>query len=45
MQELHIPGLTFQNVMGNIHYDGEKLDFSDVLANVYGGELAGGWRL
>ena len=39
MHELHIPGLEFQNVMGNIHYDGEKLEFSDVLANVYGGEL------
>lgn len=39
MQELHIPGLTFQNVMGNVHYDGVHLEFSDVLANVYGGEL------
>ena len=39
MHELHIPGLEFQNVIGNIHYDGEKLVFSDVLANVYGGQL------
>jgi len=39
MKDLHIPGLHFQNVMGNIHYDGVHLEFSDVLAQVYGGEL------
>lgn len=39
MQELHIPGLYFQNVKGNIHYDGVKLNFTDVTANVYGGLL------
>lgn len=39
MHELHIPGLEFQNVIGNVHYDGTTLEFRDVLANVYGGEL------
>ena len=39
MDELHIPGLHFQNVQGKIHYDGVKLDFQDVTANVYGGGL------
>ncbi len=39
MRDLHIPALHFQNVMGNVHYDGVKLEFSDVLAKVYGGEL------
>ena len=37
MTELHIPGLYFQGVNGSISYDGEKLDFKDVTANVYGG--------
>lgn len=39
MQDLHIPALHFQNVMGKIHYDGAKLYFRDVMANVYGGIL------
>ncbi|SHL03170.1 Protein of unknown function [Selenomonas ruminantium] len=40
MRELNIPGLQFQNVQGKIHYDGEKLLFTDVMANVYDGQLA-----
>ncbi|MBP3780211.1 MAG: hypothetical protein ILA30_00945 [Selenomonas sp.] len=39
MKDLHIPGLSFKNVMGRLDYDGEKLYFSDVEADVYGGHL------
>ncbi len=39
MKELNIPGLQFRNVQGKIHYDGAKLLFTDVLANVYDGQL------
>ena len=39
MAELHIPGLYFQEVNGNISYDGEKMDFYDVTGSVYGGKL------
>ncbi|TYZ25006.1 hypothetical protein [Selenomonas ruminis] len=39
MAELHIPGLYFQEVNGNISYDGEKIDFKDVTGKVYGGKL------
>lgn len=40
MDELHIPGLDFSGVTGDIHYDGKSLTFSDVRAGVYGGSLA-----
>lgn len=39
MKDLHIPGLNFKNVMGRLDYDGEKLYFSDVEADVYDGHL------
>lgn len=39
MNDLHIPNLHFQNVMGKIHYDGAKLYFREVVAKVYGGTL------
>jgi len=37
--ELHIPGLSFQNVAGDIAYDGSKLTFTNVTASVYDGHL------
>lgn len=39
MRELHIPGLQFANVTGNIFYDGAGLTFKDVRAAVFGGIL------
>ena len=39
MRELHIPGLDFKNVSGNIFYEASMLRFFDVTAEVYGGEL------
>ena len=39
MDELHIPGLDFTNVLGDIHYDGSTLTFTNVTAGVYGGTL------
>lgn len=39
MKELHIPGLLFSNVTGNIFYDGADLTFKDVKASVFGGTL------
>ena len=38
--ELHIPGLSFSNVTGNVHYENPVLTFTDVKAKVYDGELA-----
>ena len=40
MESLHIPALDFTNVSGKVHYDGEKLIFTDVLAGVFDGRLA-----
>ena len=40
MRELHIPGLYFENVSGNIFYEDSMLKFSDVNAEVYGGTFA-----
>ena len=37
--ELHIPGLNFKNVTGNIHYEDSMLKFSEVTGEVYGGTL------
>lgn len=39
MRELHIPGLYFKNVTGDINYQGAKMTFSKVKADVYGGHL------
>lgn len=39
MRELHIPGLEFKNLTGNIFYEDSKLQFFDVNAEVYGGKL------
>ena len=39
MRELHIPGLYFKNVTGDINYQGAKMTFSKVTADVYGGHL------
>lgn len=39
MRELHIPGLQFADVTGNIFYDGASLTFKDVRASVFGGIL------
>ena len=39
MKELHIPGLDFKNVGGNILYEDSTLKFTDVEAEVYGGKL------
>jgi len=39
MHELHIPGLDFKNVTGNIYYEDSILKFLDVTAEVYGGTL------
>ena len=37
--ELHIPGLSFSNVTGTVHYEQSKLTFTDVQAKVYDGQL------
>lgn len=39
MKELHIPGLDFKNVSGDILYEDSMLKFSNVTAEVYGGDL------
>ena len=39
MKELHIPGLDFKNVEGDIHYEDSELKFSNVTADIYGGKL------
>ena len=39
MEELHIPGLDFSHVSGDIRYKDSKLEFLDVNAEVYGGTL------
>lgn len=39
MKELHIPGLDFKNIEGNIYYIDSTLNFYDVTAEVYDGEL------
>jgi len=39
MKELHIPGLDFKNVEGNIFYEDSELNFTEVQAEVYGGKL------
>lgn len=40
MAELHIPGISFTNVAGNILYADSTLNFVDVTADVYDGRLA-----
>lgn len=40
MDELHIPGLDFANVEGNVYYENSLLQFTDVTADVYKGKLA-----
>ena len=39
MKELHIPGLDFYKVSGNIFYEDSSLKFTDVTAEVYEGDL------
>lgn len=39
MDELHIPGINFTNVDGNIHYEDSMINFTDVTADVYNGKL------
>lgn len=39
MKELNLPGISFQNVEGNITYEDAMLNFEDVNADVYGGKL------
>lgn len=39
LDELHIPGIDFTNVDGNIHYEDSMLNFNDVTADVYKGKL------
>ena len=39
MNELHIPGLDFYKVAGNIFYEDSILKFTDVTAEVYEGDL------
>lgn len=40
MKELHIPGIDFENVEGDIHYEDATLNFKNVTADVYRGKLA-----
>ena len=40
MKELHIPGLDFTNVEGNIYYEDSMLNFKNVIADVYDGKLS-----
>ncbi len=39
MKELHLPGIDFANVGGKILYEDSTLNFIDVTAEVYGGNL------
>lgn len=39
MKELNLPGISFQNVAGDILYQDATLKFTDVFADVYGGKL------
>ena len=39
LPELHIPGLDFKNVTGDIYYEDSMLNFKNVTAEVYGGTL------
>lgn len=39
LDELHIPGIDFQNVSGKIRYEDATLNFVDVTADVYDGSL------
>ena len=39
MDELHLPGISFENVDGNILYEDATLNFKNVTADVYGGKL------
>ena len=39
MDTLHIPGLDFTHVFGDLYYDGQSLLFKDVHADVFGGIL------
>ena len=40
MAELHIPGISFKNVEGKIHYEDAMLKFTDVTADVYKGSFS-----
>lgn len=40
LDELHIPGIDFTNVDGEIDYEDSMLNFTDVTADVYKGKLA-----
>ena len=39
LQDLHLPGISFTNVDGNIIYENDTLTFTDVRADVYEGKL------
>lgn len=39
MERLRLPGLEFENVEGNIHYENAQLNFPNVSAKVFGGTL------
>ena len=39
LDKLHLPGLDFSNVYGDVRYSGSKMDFSNVTAEAYGGKL------
>ena len=39
MDRLRLPGMEFENVRGDVHYEDAQLDFHDVSAKVYGGTL------
>ena len=40
LNNLNLPGISFENVEGNILYEDAMLNFKDVTADVYGGKLA-----
>ena len=39
LKELNLPGISFTNVEGDIHYEDATLNFTDVTADVYDGKL------
>ena len=39
MNNLNLPGISFENVEGDIHYEDATLNFTDVTADVYDGKL------
>ena len=40
IKSLNLPGIPFRNVVGNVRWQGARLDFTNVTADVFGGKFA-----